>query len=68
MSLRTFSKTQFFIQPQSLVGAGLSSVSNENAPPPPSVQEEGQHENPVYDAYQSMSPEEQQVIIFHNTL
>ncbi|KAK4315094.1 hypothetical protein Pmani_013656 [Petrolisthes manimaculis] len=44
----------------SLVGAGLSSVSNDNAPTPPTDQVEGQHENPMYAAYQSMSPEEQQ--------
>ncbi|XP_042210509.1 uncharacterized protein LOC121858266 isoform X2 [Homarus americanus] len=44
----------------SLAGAGLSSAINENIQVPAGDQVEGQHENPMYTAYQNMSPEERQ--------
>ncbi|KAK8387848.1 hypothetical protein O3P69_020040 [Scylla paramamosain] len=42
----------------SLAGAGVSSVINESAQEIPEEQEEGQHENPMYTAFQNMLPEE----------
>ena len=46
---------------QSLAGAGVSSVINESAQEHAEEQEEGEHENPMYTAFQNMLPEERQV-------
>lgn len=40
---------------------GATSVANEAAQEPPVEQVEGEHENPMYTAYQKMQPEERQV-------
>lgn len=44
----------------SLAGVGVTSVANEAAQEPPAEQAEGEHENPMYTAYQNMLPEERQ--------
>ncbi|XP_071542926.1 uncharacterized protein [Panulirus ornatus] len=44
----------------SLAGAGLTSISNDQAQIPPGNQVEGQRENPMYTAYENMTPEERQ--------
>lgn len=51
----------FLFALQSLAGVGVSSVVNETAQEPPAEQAEGEHENPMYTAYQNMLPEERQV-------
>ncbi|KAK8744667.1 hypothetical protein OTU49_000558 [Cherax quadricarinatus] len=45
----------------SLAGAGVTSVSNDPIHIPATEQVEGQRENPMYTAYQNMTPEERQV-------